>query len=288
MLSNGYMSAEMYRCIPLTIFHAIGGFCVYHFFLWVLAKSIHRPEDNEEEDEEEHSEESVYNQVMQDMKHIMEGMTEQDFERYTQEQARLGLSDQEMVKRSLLFFMAGMSKRMVKGEPTKDDVPANEPPTAENIEVTNVPHGVVLQNDPARCRYQKMDNLPGNYSSTTPDQVEDDTNTVASFQDLNGMEYAKAIEVAAQRGYKLHVLYVGNSGQKYPLERRDPAVLGIWLNDTEYDYYRKLPSERAVVGTVMDVGGVGACKIYRPFVDKKLDTESTSLPLADTLQPPTV
>ena len=82
----------------------------------------------------------------------------------------------------------------------------------------------------------------------------DELEIMHTFNNIRGMNYCRASIMVKEQGYSLHPIYI-NRGKKNPRRIYSGTVLGVSIEDEEYDFYGEKVSLNAVVTCIVDVGG---------------------------------
>ena len=82
----------------------------------------------------------------------------------------------------------------------------------------------------------------------------DELEIMHTFEDIVGMSFYRALGVVEEQGYALHPVYI-NGGPKNPAGAYSGTLLGVKVNDSEYDPTENKLSKRATIVEIVDVGG---------------------------------
>jgi hypothetical protein len=82
----------------------------------------------------------------------------------------------------------------------------------------------------------------------------DELEIIHVFNNIRGMKYSEGLNVVRKEGYSLHPVYI-NRGNKNPRKTYSGTVIGVSINDEEYDYLTNKPSGNATITSIVDVGG---------------------------------
>jgi len=153
----------------------------------------------------------------------------------------------------------------IKAKPTRTEVADDETPTTVEDELNDI-----LDKE-LQSRGSSLPTAIGGGYATLSDLADrtkknketaskmlsrqEELNILGSFRNVVNMSLDDAADVVKKEGYSLHVLYVG-CGTKMPLATYSPTVIGVRVADEDYDFYRRVPSQRAVVAELIDVGGI--------------------------------
>jgi hypothetical protein len=82
----------------------------------------------------------------------------------------------------------------------------------------------------------------------------DELEIIHAFNNIRGMNYSKGMDLVKTEGYSLHPVYI-NRGNKNPRKMYSGVVIGVSIEDSEYDYIKNQPSKNAVITSIVDIGG---------------------------------
>lgn len=109
-------------------------------------------------------------------------------------------------------------------------------------------------------KFTKLPRIPNKIESKSKDKCKRLTRTqeLDIIHSFNWMldNLFDVVELSiSNQGYILHPLYIGMS-RKYPLANYDDHVIGVRIDDSNFDYQHHKPSPNAIITEIIDIGGV--------------------------------
>lgn len=256
--TNG-TSGTLWMDIPTFVFgnsmYIVAYMCLIATFIW----SLPRPEDREDDDLDSSDDESDEIDIP---KNLRDMLTEEELEyisdkyndivRKTVDDAKkLNISDEstpEQVLMKMKPLLVSMFREM-RGL-TTDKVDDGE------IEVETISSQPSFSSKPTEgIKYDFLN------KSTKGEKLEEignkseqirEPNITGKYDHIIGKSYVKGMEEVAKDGYKLHILYVGRSAQKYTYTGSpSDKVINVWIDDKDYDYYKNIPTEMAEIKEII-------------------------------------
>ena len=85
--------------------------------------------------------------------------------------------------------------------------------------------------------------------------IAEEKDVINSFRNIVGMYYYEAVTQVKERGYNLHPIYI-LANSKMPAASYSTKVLGVRIRDPDFNETNKMPSLKAVITEIIDVGGI--------------------------------
>jgi len=82
----------------------------------------------------------------------------------------------------------------------------------------------------------------------------DELDIMHTFNNIRGMNFHQALGIVEEQGYTLYPIYV-NNGIKIPRSVYAGNVLGVSIEDNEFNFCDHFPSKKARIISIIDVGG---------------------------------
>ena len=244
-MSNG-TSGTLWMDIPTFIFgngmYIAAYMCMIATFIWSLPRAEDRENDPDEERSETSSEDIVIPQQLRNM------LTKKEAEYISDRYSEIVAKTVEDAKRLNIPEESTPEQVMMKMKPLLvslfREMKGLDQNTDGEIEVEEIqPQSSFVSKPTEGIKYEKLEAVePSKEFSSTPE-----ADIMEKYNHLLGKSYVKCMEEVAKDGYKLHILYVGQSAQKvYPTPCGD-KIISVWIDDRDYDYYRNIPSEMAEI-----------------------------------------